>query len=83
MLSYLQLNQGETTTSTNFAVILDGRASDDRPQLVDGTGSDGSSLGLSDGTTTDLLRGLFLAQSRYMSVFRSMMTLDNEKGYLR
>ena len=63
MLSYLQLNQGETTTSTNFAVILDGRASDDRPQLVDGTGSDGSSLGLSDGTTVDLLRRLFLCMS--------------------
>lgn len=63
MLSYLQLNQGETTTSTDFAVILDGRASDDRPQLVDGTGSDGSSLGLSDGTTVDLLRRLFLCMS--------------------
>ena len=60
MPSYLQLNEGETTTSTKFAVILDGGASDDRSQLVDRTGSDGSGLGLSDGTTVDLLRRLYL-----------------------
>ena len=61
--SYLQLSQGETTASTNFTVVLDGRASDDRPQLVDRSGRNGGGLGLPDSTTTDLLGGLFPEQS--------------------
>lgn len=37
---YLQLSEGETATSTNTAVVLDGRAADDWPQSVDWTRSD-------------------------------------------
>lgn len=44
-LSSLQLLQGETTTSTNAAVVLLGRASDNGAELVDGAGSDSGSLG--------------------------------------
>lgn len=52
---YLQLSQSETTSSTNTAVVLDGRASDDGSQLVDGSGSDGSSLSTTQRATADLL----------------------------
>lgn len=44
-LSSLQLLQGETPTGTDTAVVLDGWASDDWPQLVDWAGGNGSSLG--------------------------------------
>lgn len=58
-LMYLQLSQGETTAGADAAVVLDGRASHDRAKSVDGTGSDGSSLGLAGVTSRDLLAGLF------------------------
>ena len=44
--SYLELGEGETSTGTNPSVVLNGRASDDGSQLVDGTRSESSSLGL-------------------------------------
>jgi hypothetical protein len=56
--TYLQLSQGETTAGTDTAVVLDGRASDNGSELVDGTGSDGGSLGLAGISAGDLLAGL-------------------------
>jgi hypothetical protein len=56
--SYLELSDGEATASTNATVVLDGRAADDRPQLVDGAGSDGSSLCAACQPAGDLLAGL-------------------------
>lgn len=38
--SYLELSEGETTASTNATVVLDGGATDDRAELVDGLRSD-------------------------------------------
>lgn len=60
--TYLQLSQGETTAGTDTAVVLDGRASHNGSQLVDGTGSDGGSLGLAGIPAGDLLAGLYLVQ---------------------
>lgn len=57
--SYLELSEGEATTGADATVVLDGRASDNRPQLVDGAGSDGSSLRAARQPTGDLLSGLF------------------------
>lgn len=55
---YLQLSQGETTASTNTAVVLDGGAAHNGTQLVDGTGSDGSGLGDTVLTSAVLTTGL-------------------------
>ena len=55
---YLELSQGETTAGTDTAVVLDGRASHNGTQLVDRTGSNGSSLGDTVLTTTVLTAGL-------------------------
>lgn len=60
--TYLQLSQGETTAGTDTAVVLDGRASHNGPELVDGAGSDGSSLGLASIPAGDLLAGLYLVR---------------------
>ena len=57
-VSYLQLSQGETTAGTDTAVVLDGRASHNGSELVDGAGSDGGSLGLTGIPARDLLAGL-------------------------
>lgn len=56
--SYLQLSQGETTAGTDLAVVLDGRASHDRSELVGRSGSGGSSLSLTGSSAADLLGGL-------------------------
>lgn len=56
---YLQLSQCETTAGTNAAVVLDGSASHDRSELVDGAGSQGSGLGLAGVPSRDLLAGLY------------------------
>lgn len=55
---YLELSQGETTAGTDTAVVLDGGASHNGTQLVDRTGSNGSSLGDTVLTTTVLAAGL-------------------------
>lgn len=56
--SSLELGQGEATASTDLAVVLDGRATDNRAQQVNGAGSDGGGLGLARDTTAVLLAGL-------------------------
>lgn len=43
-MSYLKLSERETTTSTNTAVVLDGRAADNGPQAVHWAWSDLGSL---------------------------------------
>jgi hypothetical protein len=55
---YLELSEGETTTGTDTAVVLDGRASDNGTQLVNRTGSNSSRLGDAGLTTTVLPAGL-------------------------
>lgn len=50
IMSYLELSEGETTAGTDPTVVLDGRASHDGLQLVDGAGGDKSGLGLASGT---------------------------------
>lgn len=57
--SYLELSQGETAAGADSSVVLDGRASYNRSELVDGTGSQGSSLGLASSASPRLLAGLF------------------------
>lgn len=44
-MPYLQFHQGETSTSSCATVVFDRWASDDGSELVDGSGSDGGSLG--------------------------------------
>lgn len=56
--SYLELGEGETTASTNTAVVLDGGATDDRAELVDGLRSDLGGLLLAVGATAGLLARL-------------------------
>ena len=56
---YLQLSQGETTAGTDTAVVLDGGASHNGTQLVDGTGSDGSGLSETVFTSAVLTTGLY------------------------
>lgn len=56
--SYLELSKRETTAGTDLAVVLEGRASHDRAQLVDRARSDGSSLGLTGSTARSLLASL-------------------------
>lgn len=56
--SYLELSEGETAAGADLAVVLDGRASDNRTELVDGAGSQSSGLGLTGGTARSLLAGL-------------------------
>jgi len=50
----LDLLQGETATETLFLVVLDGRASNDGPELGGGPGGDTSRLGLSGLGAPDL-----------------------------
>jgi hypothetical protein len=50
-ITYLQLSESEATAGTNAAVVLDGRASHNGLQLVDGSGSDGGGLGLTGGAS--------------------------------
>lgn len=57
--SYLELGEGETTTGTNPSVVLNGRASHKRSELVDGAGSQSSSLGLTSSASPGLAAGLF------------------------
>ena len=49
--SYLQLSESEATAGAHTAVVLDGRASDNGLELVDGAGGDGGSLGLTSGAS--------------------------------
>lgn len=58
MSSYLQLHQGESSTGAGAAVVLDGRASDNRSQLVDRSGRDGSGFGETSGSTSRFAAGL-------------------------
>lgn len=57
--AYLQLNERETAASADPSVILDGRASHNRSELVDGARGQSSSLGLTSSTSPRLLAGLF------------------------
>lgn len=43
--TYLQLLEGEAAALTEAAVVLDGRASHDGAELIDGAGGDGGGLG--------------------------------------
>lgn len=67
--SYLELGQGEPTAETDPSVVLDGRAPDDRPQLVDRARGNGGSLCATGITAAGLLSGLFpgkeLSESRF------------------
>lgn len=60
---YLQLSKGETTASTDTAVVLDGRAAHNGAQLVNRTRS--NSGGLSEtGLTTAVLAARLLKQKK-------------------
>lgn len=58
--SYLELSQSKTAAGADLAVVLDGRASDNRAELVDGTGSQSSGLGLTGSTAGSLLASLLI-----------------------
>lgn len=58
-VSYLELSEREATTSTHAAVVLDGGAADDGPQLVDGAGSDLGDLVGTRIATAELATGLW------------------------
>lgn len=56
--SYLQLSQGEASTSALAAVVFDRRASDDRSEAVSGTRSDSSGLGKTSSAASRFAAGL-------------------------
>lgn len=55
----LQLSESETTSGSDTAVVLDGRASHNRSELVGGTGRDLCGFGDTGVTAADFLAGLF------------------------
>lgn len=57
--AYLQLNERETTTGAHAAVVLDGRASDNRAELVDWARSQLGGLVLAGIASAGLTTGLF------------------------
>lgn len=57
-MPYLQLLQGESSTGSGTAVVLDRRASDDRSELIDGTRCDGSGFGQTILSAARLAAGL-------------------------
>ena len=59
----LELLKRETTTSTDTAVVLDGGASHNRSELVDGTGCKLSGLLCTSSTTGYLLTGLLIGNA--------------------
>lgn len=73
-ISYLELGQGETPAGAHLAVILDGRASDNGAQLVDGSRSQSGRLSLTGNTTRSLLSGLLdqnvLTAAEIVSLFK-------------
>lgn len=77
--SYLELSQGETAAGTDTAVVLDGRASHNGSELVDGSGSKGSGLGLAGSASPRLLAGLYHTSQNFnlmMEFFRDGMFLS-------
>ena len=56
---YLQLGKGETTTGTDTAVVLDGRAPHNGTQLVDGARGNSGGLRETGLTTAVLATGLY------------------------
>lgn len=56
--SYLELSQSEATTGADAAVVLDGRASDNRSELVDRARGQSGGLGLTSSASSRLLTGL-------------------------
>lgn len=56
---YLKLLQGETTTGTSTAVVLDSGAPNNRSQLVDWARGDSGSLSETGLPTTVLATGLY------------------------
>lgn len=57
-MSNLELLKGETPASADLAVVLDGRAADDRAEKVDRAGGDGSGLGDASLAAAELTAGL-------------------------
>jgi len=58
-MAHLQLSERETTTSPELAVILDGRASHNGSQEVDGARGDSGSFDTAGNPAASLLAGLF------------------------
>ena len=57
--TYLELSQGETTSSSESSVVSERRGADDGSKLVDRSGRKGGGLRATDRATTDLLSSLF------------------------
>lgn len=57
-MTNLELLEGETTTSTNLAVVLDGRAADDRAESLNRARGNSSSLGNASLAAAELTTGL-------------------------
>ena len=75
--AYLQLSKSETTANADLAVILDSRASNNGPQLVNRTRSDSSSLSTACDSAADLLSGLFpiiIISHELLSIIPTMTT---------
>lgn len=73
---YLELSQGETPTSADLAVVLDGRASDNGSQEVDGARGNLGGLGATSDTARSLLAGLYsICQNQIPSKFLIVVLL--------
>ena len=67
--SYLELGQAESSSSADFAVVLEAGATDDGPQFVDGARSNARSLLLTGIAARLLLAGLEIFEPMSESMF--------------
>ena len=74
--SSLDLSQGETSTSSNLSVVLDGWGSDNRSEGIQWSWSNGSSLRSSSLTTGSLLTGLVKMNSNTLLPVLSEVVLQ-------
>jgi hypothetical protein len=75
---YLQLGKGETTTGTDTAVVLDGRAPHNGTQLVDGARGNSGGLRETGLTTAVLATGLYPKET--LSVHHAQKIVQNNSS---
>ena len=78
--THLQLSKGETTASADAAVVLESGAADDRAELVDGAGSDGSGLSSASVAASLLLAGLGLGSCQEHVADHRRLHSQEERG---
>ena len=78
--SGLQLSQAEATAGADTAVVLQGGAANDRAELVDGAGSDGSGLSNASIAASLLAAGLKRIEGQDSVADRRRLCSHDERG---